>query len=360
MDLSSNPLNTFPNNLFINIHSVKILSIQNIYIDDIAAGTFDVLSLAFINTTDYHICCTVENNKCYAERPWYISCNSLLPKMKMRIFSILVSVLSLLVNGFSFFLFVTSNSNKTFSVTAVSVNINDMLCGLYLTIIWLADVNFKDTFFVKEKFWRSGLFCFLAFSIILLFSIFSQCILLFLSFSRPMIVINPVNTNFKSTNCVVKSLLYMIITCGLISIIITFYIKFNVNVLPLSLCLPFIDPTNSIIMIKIITWFVVITQSFTSIVIVILYIILAYRISESKKNIRKSTIKDNSSSLLIVQLVIITSSNILCWFPPNIIYISAMFLSRYPTELVIWTTVGGLPINSIINPDSNNLSKKVH
>ena len=57
-----------------------------------------------------------------------------------------------------------------------------------------------------------------------------------------------------------------------------------------------------------------------------------------------------SDSILIIQLVVITVSNIICWFPSNSIYITAMFSSTYPISLLIWTTVIGLPINSLINP----------
>ena len=50
------------------------------------------------------------------------------------------------------------------------------------------------------------------------------------------------------------------------------------------------------------------------------------------------------------QLIITSTSNIICWFPANVIYLSAMFLSSYSIDLVIWTTVIITPINSIINP----------
>ena len=82
-----------------------------------------------------------------------------------------------------------------------------------------------------------------------------------------------------------------------------------------------------------------------------MHIILVNEILQSQKSIRKSKSEDNT--LLIIQLIVITLSNILCWFPVNAVYVSAMFLPTYPTypvDLVIWSTVLGLPINSLINP----------
>ena len=74
------------------------------------------------------------------------------------------------------------------------------------------------------------------------------------------------------------------------------------------------------------------------------------KVNEFDKNIRITRSIQFSNISLIIQLLIITLSNIICWFPANAIFVSAMFLSRYPTELVMLTTVIGIPVNSIINP----------
>ena len=81
-----------------------------------------------------------------------------------------------------------------------------------------------------------------------------------------------------------------------------------------------------------------------------MHFLLIIKVNESDKNIRSTRSSKLSNISLIIQLVIITVSNIICWFPANAIFVSAMFLSRYPTELVMLTTVIGIPFNSIINP----------
>ena len=53
---------------------------------------------------------------------------------------------------------------------------------------------------------------------------------------------------------------------------------------------------------------------------------------------------------IVVQLFVVSVSNILCWIPANCVYITAMFLSRYPVSVAMWTTVSVLPINSLVNP----------
>ena len=117
-----------------------------------------------------------------------------------------------------------------------------------------------------------------------------------------------------------------------------------------SLCLPLLEPSGSQLSIKLITWFTVVTQFVTSILIMTMHILLVVEIKKSQKSIQMSKPKNNKLKNVIIQLFTITVSNILCWCPVGCIFISAMFLPTYPINLVIWTTIIGLPINSIFNP----------
>ena len=173
---------------------------------------------------------------------------------------------------------------------------------------------------------------------------------IFLSLSRLMTVIYPIGTQFKKVKFVLKSIVLFYTLSFLVTLLFTFYFKLTYLNLPFSLCLPFIDPSKSVGMIKIITWSVVTTQTTSSVVIMSTHLLLVKKLKESRKRIRKSKLESDSEIPLIIQLIAITTSNILCWFPTNAIYVTAMFLSTYPIDLIIWTTVAILPLNSIINP----------
>ena len=60
--------------------------------------------------------------------------------------------------------------NKTFSSLVISINLNDLLCGIYLACIWISNILMKDKFMAKEEIWRSGLVYFVSFGISLWFS----------------------------------------------------------------------------------------------------------------------------------------------------------------------------------------------
>ena len=77
---------------------------------------------------------------------------------------------------------------------------------------------------------------------------------------------------------------------------------------------------------------------------------LIKELKRSQREFQGAMSKKNSNKRLIIQIIIITASNILCWIPSGIIYLISMFMKQYPIEMVIWTTIAVTPVNSIINP----------
>ena len=176
----------------------------------------------------------------------------------------------------------------------------------------------------------------------------TELLLSFLSLTRLLVTLHPLSTRFKGKWFTIKSLTSLVVCSLFFSICITLIFKITGNISTISICLPFIDPTSSQFIIKLITWFVVISQLATSFVIMTIHICLLKELRKSQRNIQKSKSKEKSNLSLIIQLLIITVSNIVCWLPAACVYILAFFLSTYPIDLVIWTTVIGLPINSLL------------
>ena len=352
LNLSNNSLHILPDAVFITSSLFKLFYILNVSFTFASSHTFIKITADVIITNDYHSCCILSKESvCLAYKPWYLSCSDILPKDNMKIFYKSVSGTVILLNTISIsILILFIKQNKAFLFTFISVNLTDILCGFYLGCIWVADEIYKDGFIVREELWRSGPVCFVAFGLLLWFTILSQLVLNFLSLSQLMVVIHPIATRFKETQFVLKSILSFYILSFLVTILTTLSFKFTYESIPMSLCLPFIDPANSIFMIKVLTWSVIVTQTVSSIALLVLHILLVEGLKESKTWRRNSEFNDNSNTALIVQLICITSSNILCWFPVNALYMAAMFLSTYPIDLVIWTTVICIPLNSIINP----------
>ena len=352
LSLRNNPISDLHHNHLLYTCSLKLLNIINVSFQDIKSDLLDGSKVNFVMTKDYHICCMVSSGTvCTAFQPWYISCYDILPMISMKTFFISISVLIIILNLLSITLQTTHTSlYKAFSLIVICINANDILCGIYISFIWIADISFSGSFHVKEELWRSGFLCFTAFTTVLWFTVLTELVLIFMSLARLMVTISPLHTRFKETLFVAKSLGFLISCSLLFTVCISIIFKSMDGTLTTSLCLPFVDPGGSQLIIKCITWFTVVTQLTTSITIAIMHFCLITEVKKSEKNIEKSKSKHGTNKSLLIQLITITVSNIICWFPAGCIYIYAMFLSIYPIDLIICTTVSGLPINSIINP----------
>jgi len=216
-------------------------------------------------------------------------------------------------------------------------------------MLLIADIVYKENIALNSVAWRSGEICFLSNFVVLLFSFSTQSFTLFLSVSRLMVVSNALTTKFKDTHFVKKWLVSLGMLALLSSLLFYFILKLTLKSLPTNLCLPFVDPNKSIIF-NVALFIVFITQTTTSIIISILHVLLVKSYNKSQEKVKTSKSGKSSSKPIIIQLVIITMSIILCWFPTNIIFVFAMFAERYSTDLIMWTIICGMPIYSIVMP----------
>ena len=229
VNLSNNNILNVPQFIFLNTQSMDIISIKNNPLRSIHENAFQNVEVKLIESTSYQICCIVNQKvKCNAEKPWYMSCSDLLSNGTMKFIYVLMSIFIMCVNTVSIFCHaILRNSNTTYFITVVMVNMTDMLCGLYLFVIWITDLYFKGKFIFHERHWRSSFLCFTVFGMSLWFSIVTPFILLFLSLSRLMVVVNPLSIKFKKTKTIFKYLLAILLVSMSVSIVLTFVMKFT-------------------------------------------------------------------------------------------------------------------------------------
>ncbi len=290
-----------------HLPSLRLLSMRQTILKDLDINMFGNVNISFIDTTDYHVYCLAPvHSVCPANKPSYTSCSDLLPSIKMRMFFLLVSICIFCANVSSIFLHSFAKQLKRAHVyTVIFVNSNNLLYCIYLLTIWTADVVLRGIFAVKDKEWRSSVLCFGASCVVLWFKMSSQYLLLLLSVSRLMVVIHPLNTKFKETEFILKFICVTLSLLFILSLLQTLLIKFTEQKLPLNICLPFTDPTNSIFLLMVPTWFSIISQTAS-------FISVEINLNKSQKAIQKSQ-TDESSVTLIVQFILTTSKhNISC------------------------------------------------
>ena len=190
--------------------------------------------------------------------------------------------------------------------------------------------------------------CLLALSIIFYFTVTSQISLALLALTRLMVVLNPLQTTFRSYRHTFGYVVASYVLSILLTVMATLYLK--EEILPTNLCLPFIDPNNFIVTIKILVWSLICGQCVTSLVITVSHTMIIRTLNKNQEKFGRNIRSAGTNISLLIQLIVVTFSNVLCWVPANIIYIITMVSPTYPIDLVIWMTVFVVPLNSIINP----------
>ncbi len=347
--LSYNNLTFLPQNIFVQVAQLTLLSLLGNKFLSISPHAFQDVTIASFQTNDYRICCLARTTAtCCAPKPWYKSCSYLLPNLSIHVIFIVVSSTVLILNVISFCIHWFRRKYQTFAKIALSINVSDILFGIFLCLIWIANEQYSGGFAVNEQVWRASLTCFLSFSIVFLFNWATPCTLYLLSLTRLIVVAHPFSIMFRNKNFISKCVVMIYVTTGLLTVVVVLVAKQMRSTLPSNLCLPFLDPENTFWMIKLLTWSTSLFQILVSGAIIFTHWLLVKHLKKSQENIRKSNSKSHLS--ILIQLIALTVSNIFCWIPTNIVYIISIFLSKYPSEMVVWTAVVVAPTNSVMNP----------
>ena len=355
LNLSNNPIINLPPNSFSNLFSLKSLNLQDIFFEIIDPKAFISTSVKLIKNIDHKITCVIQTQTyCTTYPPWYVSCFDIIPHRFLKNLFVSVSILVICLNILSIFgkifKFHGSQINQTFKIKEIGLNLCGVLCGLYLAIIWLSDNLLKHVYLVNEKLWQSHPLCYVEFCVALWFTISSQIILLYISMFRLKVVTYPMKARQIAQELVFFQISMIHIFSVFISLVITLIFKFMEMHVATSLCLPFVDPSGLSILTKIISWVTIMSQSISSVMIVIMHVKLIREVHKVKRSIQIAKSSDDSNKSMVFQLMFTSASNILCWIPSNAIYLSAMFLPSYPLDLILWTVVIIIPINSVSNP----------
>ncbi len=352
LELSNNPLVNVPKGVFTSSCKLTLVSLRQVCSQAFEEEAFMGLSAVVLEVTDFHLCCIAPSkSKCTSAAPWYFSCQCILPDTKTKVISTSACVAVFVFNGISVLVHVfLDDSAQSYLLTVLSVHLANGLFLLYLRIILIADATFGWTFVLKEELWRSSSGCFAAFQSLLWFTLESQLVILFWTCSKMMVVIFPIQTQFKRKKFVVKSLSFLSVVSLFLTAATTLSVRYVEGRIPTSICSPFFDPADLLVTIKVTTWFAAITQCSTVLAAFIMHILLLHHLIESQKKLKNSKSDSSSNMFLMIQLVMITLSKTLSWLPADAVFVASMFLVKYPVSLVMWTTVAMTPINCVVIP----------
>ena len=348
LNLNNNFISALFLDYYVLVPDLEIVSIKNNRLSTISSRFFDDLNVKVIVTDNYFICCkSPSKSMCISVKLWFESCRHLLLQRSIRMCAFCYSFFLTFSNAFAVILqkshIINGKDNYgVFQYLAISVYLVDLTWGVYLTFLVIFDFFFEDNFVIQESLWKSSFACFFLFSINLNFNILSPLLSIFISFSRLMVVIYPLNSNFRKRKFVLKCCILMY---SLAAILVTAYMitfKHVYSSVPFRLCSPFIDPTNSNMMLTTVTFVVVCLQF----IVYILNILISIKIFlELKRSVGQ---KHNITSLL-TQFSILTISNTICWVPSGIIFLIRMFTYEFSIIMITWVVIGVTSVNSVTN-----------
>ncbi len=178
--------------------------------------------------------------------------------------------------------------------------------------------------------------------------------LIFLAFSRFDVVEYPLESKCTDLLFVRKTSTGIALVAFLAALVTTLFIWVETYVTKsaglMTLCTPFVDPTQQVIMTKIVCCLFICGTFCTILFVAITYLRLFISLKLSQDKLKESVSKEKSNKPIIFQTVTTSVANLLCWIPSGTIYIVLMFLKKYPIELVSWTMAIFMPINSVVNP----------
>ncbi len=245
---------------------------------------------------------------------------------------------------------INRETNCAFETLAIAINIADICGSLPLLCLWIADFTYKGYFILKDLEWRSSFFCFAVFDFLMSFSFISPLFLCFLSLSRYRVVASPIKTVFKQIEVALKYCISVSLFGILLSISMSILLWFMNGTLPSNLCSPSVDPTHSVVLIRVLTCLTTTVQMAAIAFIVTCHVKLVISLRTSQEQLHSESLGRKRHTRLYIHLFSVTLCFASCWMPSGIIFLLALFEERVHMSLTFWTTAAIAPINSVVVP----------
>jgi len=350
IDLSLNNIQQLPKGFIKNCPNLIELSLTGNQLIHLTTSTFDGLTTNTLILSCFSSCCLVNNNiKCVAKKDRFDSCSNLLLTTFYRIVCIIIS-LALVLLGVVNICLARGHKSEAFKIVIHVINASSLLLGIYLLILWIADIMYKHYYLAFDKAWRSSNFCLFLHWVILTFKLLYSSLLNIAALSRLMVVIYPIESKFKQKEFTRK------VVCGIVSVPtllvagILLVLHLHRIIISFRLCFSFVDPDKSHVVTHVFVWIFFLYDLICIVTISVLYVATILSFRKSQQNISASSKNKKSVKPMIIQITIIIVSCIISLIPVNIVYITALYLnSSISLKLIVFMTVIVMPVNPVVN-----------
>ncbi len=356
LDLSHNKLKSFTSIIFSKTAQILLLNLIGNSLSDIETCSFDNVNVKILLLMKHEICCVAAQAEvCIANKSWFASCHNLVPTHASATTNHVSATVVLSMNILLLlcvFIIRVSDKQKfgVFEISACFITIGDILHGVHLGILSAAGIHFGESFVLSESVWRQGIMCTVVFALALWHSVLSPNLLVFFSIMRTLTMIAPSQTSLKSMTLHVSGYLNCYLFSFVLVSLVVFWKVFWIIVPTFSLCSPFVDSSNKVTMVTVLTGIVAFTQFSALALIIVANSLLIQHIFQSEQKMQKSCANRKSKAKTYIQILVLTGVQGLCWISSNVLFLSSILKNEDFLQLSVWNIVAIAPINSIANP----------
>ncbi|XP_036141696.1 relaxin receptor 1 [Monomorium pharaonis] len=347
-----NPVVELSMTLFNPLSNLRSLNVEDLNMDNMDKNAFNVFPrLDFVYFKKFHYCMTYapKVKKCRPTSDGVSSMSHLLDKPLLRAAVWSVSCVTCLSNSLVLWgRYTARDENQVLSIIIKNLAVSDMLMGIYLLVIAIADARFRDNYKEEASTWMSSWPCTLLGALAMTSSEVSVLILSFMSVERFILISAPLKCHRAMTSQAASSSMIVIWIVGLIIALVpvihwrssTRFYGVNGMCFPLHIDDPYL-----------LGWeysaFIFLGLNLIGLMI-IGYVYVAMFTSIWRT--RRATPLSVGDSEFALRFFLIVLTDAACWAPIIALKILAMMKYPVPPDLHAWIVIFILPVNSAVNP----------
>ncbi|XP_060583949.1 G-protein coupled receptor GRL101-like [Ruditapes philippinarum] len=359
VDISFNYVDKVEDQAF-NELTTRQLKLQGNPISVFSKKMFDGLqSVELLHTPAFKFCCIrplyLREDLCLPYQDEFSSCADLMRHPILQVLLWVIGSLALLGNIASFVYRMHFDRYRLkigYGIFVTNLAISDLLMGIYMLIIALADNIFRGRYIEADTYWRSSNWCRLAGVLSTLSSEASVFFVALITIDRILVIKFPFgNVRITSQKAVVISVIIWVFAAFL-SILPLIYVDYfsdgfySKSAVCLALPLTRDRPPGWIYSFSVFVIF-----NFAMFVLIALGQLLIYtEVRNQTKISRRMNVSRKNDLIVARNLLLLVSTDFLCWFPIGVMGLVALNGNTVPGDVYAWTAVLVLPVNSALNP----------
>ncbi|KAL8583752.1 hypothetical protein ACOMHN_000373 [Nucella lapillus] len=347
-------LESLENEMFMTLSKLEHLDIRHNHI--VHTGKDCLLSLRSLEvlyTDESRLCCGYFHpslSRCEAPVDELSSCSDLLAQDFFRVCLWIISIMALLGNTgvLIYRLFVnTTASIPTFRILVMNLCASDLLMGVYMMIIGLADVTFHGKYVAKEPEWTSSWGCVTAGVFSFVSSEVSTFVICLITLDRVLVICFPLNSRIHLSRGTAIAF-----CCGV------WLLGITLAVVPIltgmefygqnGICLP-LPITRRHFSGQMYAFSVFIILNFVLFLVIGTGQVCIYRALQRATMVSTSARREQDFTVAR-RLFLVVFTDFCCWFPIGLLGILASSGVAISGQVNVWAAIFVLPVNSALNP----------